>query len=335
MFKNWSCVLSTCNLPADRKMDPISKWLLIVRACVFPMDVLSALIGGLLAASTGVFAWGPFLLTVVGLLLAHAANNMINDYFDLRAGVDTADYVRAQYAPHPVLSGMVSKRTLLSAVALVNVLDLGIALYLTWLRGWLVMAFALAGLFFSVFYVAPPLYLKKRGFGELSVFIVWAPLMIGGTYFVTAGSLPLWALLASIPYGILVTTVLFGKHIDKYHEDKAKGIRTVPVLMGEAAARRFNVGLMAAFYGVVVALVVYGYVAGLKGLGPWLLLSLLSIPRLVKTAKVYREPKPLKPPFDIPNWPLWFVSWAFLFNEAAGGLFVVGLVLNLLLPVWG
>ena len=47
--------------------------------------------------------------------------------------------------------------------------------------------FALLGLFVSVFYVAPPLKLKHRGFGEPGVSLVWGPLMIGGTYFVTAG----------------------------------------------------------------------------------------------------------------------------------------------------
>ena len=51
-------------------------------------------------------------------------------------------------------------------------------------------AFALAGLFISVFYVAPPLKLKHHGLGEPGVFVVWGPLMIGGTYYVTAGTLP-------------------------------------------------------------------------------------------------------------------------------------------------
>ena len=49
---------------------------------------------------------------------------MINDYFDLEGGVDTEDYVRAQYAPHPVLSGLISKTGLLLAIAVVNLLDL-------------------------------------------------------------------------------------------------------------------------------------------------------------------------------------------------------------------
>jgi hypothetical protein len=34
-------------------------------------------------------------------------------------------------------------------------------------------------------------------------------------------------------------------------------------------------------------------------------------------------------------WPLWFVGWAMYANRLAGGLFIVGLILNLLLPVAG
>ena len=48
----------------------------------------------------------------------------------------------------------------------------------------LVIAFALAGLFISVFYVAPPIRLKHHGLGEPGVFLVWGPLMVVGTFFV-------------------------------------------------------------------------------------------------------------------------------------------------------
>jgi MFS family permease len=41
------------------------------------------------------------------------------------------------------------------------------------------------------------------------------PMMIGGTYYLLAGDLPLWVVIASLPYALGVTTVLFGKHIDK------------------------------------------------------------------------------------------------------------------------
>ena len=50
-----------------------------------------------------------------------------------------------------------------------NVIDFAILLFLMSVRGPLVAAFALSGLFISVFYVAPPISLKRRGLGELGV----------------------------------------------------------------------------------------------------------------------------------------------------------------------
>ena len=132
-------------------MDPVSRWLLITRASVFPMTILSGLIGGLLAARAPGADLALFALAVVGLVFAHAANNMINDYFDLEGGVDTENYVRALYAPHPVLSGLISKTGLILAIAIVNMIDLALLVFLTERRGWQVTLFALLGLYISVF----------------------------------------------------------------------------------------------------------------------------------------------------------------------------------------
>ena len=151
-------------------------------------------------------------------------------------------------------------------------------LFLASQRGPLVIAFALAGLFVCVFYVAPPIRLKHIGLGEPGVFLVWGPLMVGGTFFVATGQLPGWVWLASLPYAILVTTVLFGKHIDKIEADAAKGIRTLPVILGEKLARRVAQVLMVAYYPIVIGAALVGFI------GPWVALVLLGIPRLVAGA---------------------------------------------------
>jgi 1,4-dihydroxy-2-naphthoate octaprenyltransferase len=325
---NWIEALRTTNLREGVTPDPISRWLLITRASVFPMTFFSAAIGGLLAAPTGQASLGLWALCTFGLLLAHAANNMINDYFDLQSGVDTPDYARAQYAPHPILGGLISKRGLLTAVAVVNVLDLAIAGILFWARGWPIAAFALAGFALSFFYVAPPLRLKHHGLGEPSVFMVWGPLMIGGTYYATTGALPSWVWGATIPYGLLVMTVLFGKHIDKIESDRAKGIHTLPVLLGDAPARRVAQGLMVGFYGVVAALVAAGT------LGAWALLVFASIPRFIRVFPLFNEPRPDGPPENYPIWPLWFVGAAFILTRQAGAFFALGLLLNAFYPVY-
>jgi 1,4-dihydroxy-2-naphthoate octaprenyltransferase len=308
-------------------MDGVSRWLLITRASVFPMTITSAALGGLLAAPGPDANWLFFALALLGLTVAHAANNMINDYFDLASGVDTDDYVRAQYAPHPILSGLISKTGLIIAIAVANLIDLGILLYLTEARGWPVAAFALAGLFISVFYVAPPLRLKHRGLGEPGVFIVWGPLMIGGTYFVTTGSVPPWVFVASIPYAILVTCVLMGKHVDKFDADSAKGIRTLPVILGRERSLFLTQELMVSFFVLVLCLVLVGT------LGVWTLIVFLAIPRLLKTLKIFNRPKPETAPPGYPIWPLWFVAWGFGLTRFAGGLFILGLILNAFVPI--
>jgi 1,4-dihydroxy-2-naphthoate octaprenyltransferase len=331
----WKTAYNTANLPAGMTAPPdaVSKWLVITRAAVFSMTVTSGLIGGLLAIGaqqlTGevIVHWGYLALAVVGLVVAHAANNMINDYFDLEGGIDTDDYVRAQYAPHPILSGWVTKRQLATAILLVNAIDLAILLVLVAARGPLVAAFALGGLFISVFYVAPPIRLKHIGLGEPGVFVVWGPLMVVGTFFVATGQVPPWVWVASLPYAILVTTVLFGKHIDKIEADRKKGVRTMPVILGERRARLVAQVLMVTFYPIVIGSALVGWI------GPWVILVVLGLPRLVSVLRVYSKPRPDSPPHSYIGWPLWFVGQSFIHTRRAGALLIAGLLLNAFLPV--
>ena len=331
----WRTAYNTANLPEGMTVPPdaVSKWLVITRAAVFSMTVTSGLIGGLLAVGaaqlTGEVSvhWGLLALAIVGLVVAHAANNMINDYFDLEGGVDTDDYVRALYAPHPILSGWVTKRQLGTAILIANAIDLAILAFLVTQRGPLVAAFALSGLFVSVFYVAPPIRLKHIGLGEPGVFVVWGPLMVVGTFFVATGEIPGWVWIASLPYAILVTTVLFGKHIDKIEADRKKSVRTMPVLLGERQARLVAQALMIAFYPIVVGAALAGWI------GPWVALVVLGLPKLASTLRTYSQPRPETPPHSYVGWPLWFVGASFVHTRRAGALLILGLLLNAFVPI--
>jgi len=323
-LRNWKQALLTMQV-SDEQPDLVSRWLIMTRTAVTPMTLTSGLIGGLLASHAPDRNWLYFALALVGLWLAHASNNLTNDYFDLVNGVDTASAPRALYAPHPVLAGWLSRSQLMLAIVVLNLIGAAIMGILFIVRGWPVVAFAVAGLFISVFYVAPPLRLKHHGLGEPGVFIVWGPLMVCGTYYVTAGELPASIWFASIPYAILVTTVLFGKHIDKIAYDSARNVRTMPVILGEHRALLLNEAMMILFYVVTVGLVLTGV------LGIWVLLVLAALPMLRRTLAQYSEPKPQTPPPGYPVWPLWYVSGAFVHTRRAGALLVLGLLLNAVL----
>jgi 1,4-dihydroxy-2-naphthoate octaprenyltransferase len=322
VLRNWKYVLATMNPPAGR-MDPVSKLLYLTRAGVLPMTLVAAAVAGLLAIYRGAsVAWGWFALAAAGIVLAHMANNLMNDLFDLGVGTDREDYPRNLYSPHPVLAGVITRKGLAAFALVVNAICLAIMIALTVERGWPIIGFALGGFLLSSAYTAPPLRLKKRGLGEPTVLVVWGPLMVGGTYYAATGTIPGAMVLASLPYALLCTTVLMGKHIDKIPWDEPDGTHTLPVLMGESRARRLTQAMFVGFYLSVIALVIA------RVLPVASLLVILSLPVLRQTWKAYSEPKPAESPMPNPVWPLWFAALSFLVTRRAGGLLVLGLIVG-------
>ncbi len=314
----WLYALRTTN-PPPGPVDAVTRWIVVSRAAVLPMTLTAGLVAALLAIGEPGLDWRWLLLAILGITLAHLANNLMNDLYDTSSGSDSASYPRALYAPHPILSGLVTRRGLLTAIVVVNAADLAILVVLALVRGWPVVAFAVAGFVLSVAYTAPPLRLKARGLGEPDVLVVWGPLMVGGTYYAAVGALPWQVLLASVPYGLLCVAVLMGKHIDKIEFDAPLGVRTLPVLLGAPRARAATLGLMVSFYVLVAVAVVTDAM-------PWpALLCLLGLPRLVKVWPYYRRPAPAEPPKDFPVWPLWFAALAWVHTRQAGALLVAGL----------
>lgn len=320
--KKWLYVLATTN-PPKGDLDPVSKWLWITRAGVLPMTLVAAGLGGLLAAFRDANVdWGLFGLAALGLVLAHMANNIMNDLFDLEVGTDTKDYPRNLYSPHPVISGVVTRGRLAVYALVVNVMCLAIMIALTAARGPAVIGFALGGFVLSAAYTAPPIRLKKHGLGEPTVIAVWGPLMVGGVYYSATGTIPAAVLLASLPYAILCTTVLMGKHIDKAPWDGPAGTHTLPVILGDRVARQVTRGMFVAFYVIVVALVI-GQVLPVATV-----LVVGSYPIFARVWTVYGEPKPAESPVPNPVWPLWFAPHSFVLTRRAGGLLIVGMIVG-------
>ena len=217
--------------------------------------------------------------------------------------------------------GWFARGRLARAALLVNVLDLAILVVLAVYRGLARGGFALGGFVLSVAYTAPPLRLKKRGLGEPDVFLVWGPLMVGGTYYAAVGHLPWEIIVASVPYGLLCTAVLMGKHIDKAPFDEPLGIRTLPVVLGERRARAATIGMMVAFYVTVVG------VRG--GAGPSLARppELRGRPQARPGLEGLQRAQARRAPAGFPVWPLWFAAVAFVHTRRAGSLLVLGLII--------
>jgi 1,4-dihydroxy-2-naphthoate octaprenyltransferase len=305
------------------RLDTISKWLIATRAAVLVMTFLSAAIGGIFALRSGQFDFWMWLLVTVGLIMAHATNNLLNDYIDYIRGVDQDNYYRSQYGPQPLVHGLMDKRWLLTYAAVSGLIALGAGVALVTLRGGHTLLLLGLGAFFVLFYTFP---LKYIALGEIAVLVVWGPLMIGGGYYTITGAWDWNVVIASLPYALGVTGVIFGKHIDKYKVDKDLGIHTLPVILGERISRYTVVGMLVLQYLAVIYLMVTGFFT------PVLVIVLAALTSFFQVLPMFREPKPVVKPADYPDvWPNYFVAGAFVHNRRFGSLFLLGLILDVLL----
>lgn len=138
--------------------------------------------------------------------------------------------------------------------------------------------------------------------------------------------------IASLPYVLGVTTVIFGKHIDKIGVDYREEIHTLPVVIGEKAARYAVVAMM------VLPYLFTGYLIAIKFFTPVMLLVLFAIPALRESLPPLMKPKPETRPEGFPDgqggWPLYLAPIVFRNNRSFGSLFMLGLLIDVALRIF-
>jgi 1,4-dihydroxy-2-naphthoate polyprenyltransferase len=318
-------------------LDVVSKWLIATRSAVTLVTVYSCIIAGILAWRDGYFSWLPFLILTLGLFIAHGTNNLLNDYTDFSRGLDNGNYFRTQYGVHPLAQGFFTKpqqiRWFIASGVLATLAGVW-ALLTTGFNGVVIGLFAF-GAVVLLLYTYP---FKYWGIGELSIFLIWGPIMIGGVYFVLAqvsGQIVtvsnIWnAVLAGVPYGLGVASINIAKHIDKRDDDKARGVGTFPVRAGEAFARRTDQFALVMIYVVILYLV---FVT--RYFTPAMLIVFLAYKDALTFFKVLNTPKPEKAPEEAKAfWPVWFSGFAFQHNRQFGGYILIGLIVDALLRIY-
>jgi 1,4-dihydroxy-2-naphthoate octaprenyltransferase len=143
-----------------------------------------------------------------------------------------------------------------------------------------ILVLALASLGAAVLYTGGPKPLGYIALGELTVFIFMGPVMIGGAYYVMAGTVTLQAVLASIPIGLLVAAILHANNIRDIPLDQAAGKITLATLFGRRAANYEYLVLVIGAYVTTLALI-----ATDLGLWPVLIVG-LTLPAAIQLCKM-------------------------------------------------
>lgn len=204
-----------------------------------------------------------FLMSVLGVILLHAAGNLLSDWADYRSGVDNEN---AYAVPNLVFGRFEAKEYLCMSIILFvlgGLSGLGVVL----LSSPLVLLIGGIGVVLTILYS----FLKYHALGDLDIFLIFGVLTVFGTTAAVCREV-LWdALVLSVPLGIITVSVLHANNTVDIESDRAAGIKTFAMLIGgKASSILYRIYMLLPFVCILLAVV-------LGWLHPLALLCLLAL----------------------------------------------------------
>ncbi|HJX03547.1 MAG TPA: prenyltransferase [Dehalococcoidia bacterium] len=238
------------------------------------LSIVLAFLGTAIAWHSGDFHLGYAVLAFAGLLLAHVAVNVLNDYFDYHSGID----LETKRTPFSGGSGvlpaaMLSPGQVLWFGLITFVLTIPVGIYFVIVAGWPLLPLILVGGACILLYTP---VLSKLGWPEWAAGAGLGTLPVLGAYFVQTSSYPLAAVIAAVPSGIMVHNLLFLNEFPDVEADIRGGRRTLPILIGKIKASYLYAAMTTAIYAWIIAAVAWGIMPA------FCLLSLLTLPLAYK-----------------------------------------------------
>lgn len=242
----------------------VKEWLGATRYWSFPVSAMPVV------ATTAFLAWKCYdldwlcaALALIGNVIFHAAGNLLSDWWDYQKGVDNEQ----AYAVPNLVFHYFEPREYLAFSAILFSAGIAVGLVLTFLSGWQLLVIGTIGCALAASYS----FFKFRALGDIFVFVCFGILPVIGSSFVETGMIDWSALVLSLPLGIFTVAVLHDNNTVDITTDKASGIRTFPMYLGEKPSVVLYLAYIVIPYLVVAAFTIAGM------LPPASLLCFLSV----------------------------------------------------------
>jgi 1,4-dihydroxy-2-naphthoate octaprenyltransferase len=258
---------------------------------------MPGILGGMIAwTKDQQFHPGYFLLAMLGLVLNHLALNMTDDYYDFRHLVDIFDAGgKNPYAggSGTLSVGLIQPEKMRQVFTAFYIIAIAIGFFLGMMRGTFIILLLAFGFFCAFFYTAPPVRFGYRGLGEIAQLLCFGPGIGLGAYYVQAQSLSWEAFWGTLPFGIMLFSMITINEIPDYLEDREGGKLNLVARFGrEAGVRLFTTSLLSAYGAILVGII-------LKKIPILGLISFLTLPIAYKTISIlrtyYQEPVKMAP----------------------------------------
>ncbi len=174
------------------------------------------------------------IIAYVGIAIVHLVTNLADDYFDYKrlccdaAFLESSKDCKCKYLKDGC-AGINDLKNVIIILLLIAALS-GLILFFT--SGWLVLIFALIGLFIALSYS----WFSSRGLGDIAVIIAYGPLMFEGVYYVMTGDISTDVLVLSFACAMFVEAILYAHMLMDYDEDVVSNKTTLCTKLGSKSA---------------------------------------------------------------------------------------------------
>ena len=258
------------------------EWFAVTRYWSFPVSTMPVIVTFAWLFSRGEIPceFKPYLvliLSLLGVMLLHAAGNVMSDYFDYKTGVDNEN---AFAVPNLVFKKFESKEYLRFSIILF-ILGIAAGIAVTLLSGPGLLIIGAVAVLLTMLYS----FLKYHALGDLDIFIIFGVLTVLGAAYALTGTFRPDALILAIPVGIITVSVLHANNTYDTNSDRAAGIKTFGMLIGLKASAILYCIYMVIPFACIIAYVIAGLMHPLA-----LLCLLAAIPAFknLKKAATYK-----------------------------------------------
>ncbi|MFW9994558.1 MAG: prenyltransferase [Candidatus Odinarchaeota archaeon] len=284
----------------------IATYIAATRPQFFTAALIPLLLGTAIAFSESHFRIDAFFLVLITGITVQAGTNLINDYYDYANGKGT-DPVKLEHFPEdenkfsggsPFLKlGILSPISIRNYAYLMFAVSFISALILTTISGLFLLVLAVEAILAGWLYSQPPISLHSKGIGEVLIALNFGPVGVIGAYYVQ-NPIILFSnfvapLIASVPVGMLILTVIWINEVPDSKADEQAGKITMVVRIG----RKTAVSLLPVQFLVAYAWIVTFVI--LEVIPYTTLIALITFPLLPKISNVslhnYNEGQRLEP----------------------------------------
>lgn len=265
-------------------------WMTAVRPFAYTASALAVVLGLAISFYSGhAILWGPFAITLLGVLCFHTAANLLNDCYDHRRGLDRQVFPMSG----AVVRGWLTEAQVFRTAAILLAVGIACGIYLTWYAGWVVLLLGVIGALFAVGYTTPKLCFKYVGMGDLAIFFSFGILIVFGTFWVQVKEFHWLPVLWSLPPVLLTTGILHANNWRDLESDPIRGCRTVANVLGSRGSEAYYWVLVFGPFVLVAVYLLLGLIPGLGISTPLTTIAaVLALPLAIRLARVKRHGTP-------------------------------------------